>query len=161
VGKTGEGFVGMGVRRLQYRPRQKSNLGPFSIVWEWNGALNEAEFTDDLGRNILIAPSAWQVALGYQFCWNPSVEAIGAQGTYFTIGYSESHDLAGVTRTIAGEDVRVGFVPRKRFLVSVGEWVFETVRVAVEYSHIVDYSEAEGGTGHSSKGVFGMLTYEW
>ena len=31
----------------------------------------------------------------YQFDWNPYVEVIGAQGTYFVIGYSESSDLGG------------------------------------------------------------------
>ena len=79
------------------------------------------------GNNIVIAPSAWQVSLGYQFDWNPAVEFIGAQGTYFTIGYSESEDLFGVARVIGDPLVdpatRVGFVPEKRFLVGAGEWV--------------------------------------
>ncbi len=42
-----------------------------------------------------------------------------------------------------------------------GEWVLDGARVAVEYSHIVDYSEEEGGTGKSADGVFMQLTYEW
>ena len=85
------------------------------------------------------------------------VEAIGAQGTYVVVGYSESRDLAGVIR--GGS--RVGFVPRQRFTVGVGEWIFETTRVAFEYAHNVDYDEDEGGTGETAHGYFLMLTYEW
>ncbi len=139
----------------------KSSLGPWSFVAEWNGAVDHATFTDDLGTPVSIAPSAWQIQLGYQFGWNPSAEVVGAQGTYLAIGYSESDDLAGVTRVIDGENVRVGFVPQKRFLVDIGEWVLDGVRVAVEYSYIVDYDATEGGTGRSANGVFGMLTYVW
>ena len=117
--------------------------------------------TDYLGNAVCIAPSVWRISLGYQFDWNPSVEVIGAQGTYMTIGYSESHDLAGVTRVIGAEAMRVGFVPERRFLVGFGEWVLDGVRVSVEYSHVVDYSEEEGGTGNSADSVFTQLTYEW
>lgn len=143
----------------------KANLGPVGLVGEWNGAINDATFTDDLGRRVNIRPSAWQVSLGYQFDWNPSVTAIGAQGTYFAIGYSESQDLAGVTEVIgegtSREENRVGFVPKKRFLVDVGEWVLDGLRIAVEYSRIWDYSKSKGGTGRSANGGFSQLTYEW
>ncbi len=139
----------------------KSTFGPVSLIAEWNGAIDHATFVDDLGEVVTMTPSAWQISLGYQFDWNPYVEEIGAQGTYFAIGYSESHGLAGVTRVIDGEEMRIGFAPRKRFLVGVGEWVADGLRVAVEYSHIVDYSEDEGGTGNSANGYFGVLTYEW
>lgn len=141
----------------------KSNFGPVALVLEWNGAIDDATFTDDLGQAFSIRPSAWQVNLAYQFDFNPSVERIGAQGTYFVIGYSESNDLAGVTRLIGDPlmPTRVGFVPEKRLSVGVGEWVLESLRVAVEYSHAWDYSILEGGTGNSADGIFGQLTYEW
>jgi len=129
----------------------KSNFGPVALVVEWNGAITDAEFVDDLGTPFSIRPEAWQVALGYQFDWNPAVEIIGAQGTYFTIGYSESEDLAGVTRLIGGDPgaippvpptpVRVGFVPERRLSVGMGEWVLDGLRVAIEYSHAIDYDE--------------------
>jgi hypothetical protein len=45
--------------------------------------------------------------------------------------------------------------------VGVGEWVLPRVRVALEYSHIFDYSVAKGGTGNSANGAFAQLTYEW
>jgi hypothetical protein len=139
----------------------KSNLGPTALVLEWNGAIDKARFSDDLGRAFSIRPGGWQVQLAYQFDFNPSVEAIGAQGTYVVIGYSESEDLAGVRRLIADTPSRVGFVPRRRLSVGVGEWVLDSLRVAVEYSHSVDYSIAEGGTGNSADGVFTQLTYQW
>ena len=103
----------------------------------------------------------WTPAAFSEFDWNPSVEVIGAQGTYFVIGYSESQNMAGATRLIGIVPERIGFVPEQRFLVGFGEWVLDGVRVAFEYSHIVDYSVREGGTGHSADGIFGMLTYEW
>lgn len=147
----------------------KSNLGPIALVTEWNGALTDAEIVDDTGAFFEIRPRAWQIALGYQFDWNPSVEIIGAQGTYFTIGYSESDDLAGVTRLIGadplagvpGTPLRVGFVPERRLSVGLGEWVLPGLRVAFEYSYALDYDEDEGGTGNSAHGFFNQLTYEW
>jgi hypothetical protein len=144
----------------------KSNFGPVALVVEWNGAVSEAEFVDDDANPISIVPRAWQVSLAYQFDWNPAVEVIGAQGTYFTIGYSESDDLAGVERVFDPLDplatsTRVGFVPEKRLSVGVGEWVLDGLRVALEYSHAIDYDEDDGGTGESADGVFWQLTYEW
>ncbi|MEX2310204.1 MAG: hypothetical protein WD738_21735 [Pirellulales bacterium] len=149
----------------------KTNYGPIGIVAEWNGAMTEAEFVDDTGALFAIRPQAWQIALGYQFDWNPSVEVIGAEGTYFTIGYSESSDLAGATRLIGGDPlaappipptpVRVGFVPAKRLSVGMGEWVLPGLRVAFEYSYALDYDLDEGGTGNSAHGFFNQITYEW
>lgn len=139
----------------------KTTLGPVSLVGEWNGAIEDAKFIDDAARLVRMRPSAWEISLGYQFDWNPWVEEIGAQGTYLAFGYSESHDLAGVTRSIFGEPTRVGFVPRRRFLVNASEWVLDGLRFSIEYSHNVDYSKSEGGTGKSADGVFSGLTYVW
>jgi hypothetical protein len=139
----------------------KATLGPVSLIGEWNGAIGHAKFVDDSNNSVTITPTAWQVSLGYQFDWNPWVEQIGEQGTYFTIGYSQSQDLGGVEQSSDGELVKVGFVPERRLLVSVGEWVLDGLRVAVEYSHNWDYSVKEGGTGNSAHGVFGTFTYVW
>ena len=138
----------------------KASLGPLSIVGEWNSALRHASFSDDLGP-VRILPSAWQVSIGYQFDWNPRVESIGAQGTYIAFSYSQSRDLAGITRVIDSEATRVGAVPRERYLVHAGEWVLDGLRFAVEYSHVVDYPVSTVGTGRSANGFVGMLTYEW
>jgi hypothetical protein len=139
----------------------KATLGPVGLIAEWNGAINYAKFSDDLGTSVNIRPSAWQLSLTYQFDWNPWVEMIGAQGNYIAIGYSESNDLAGVTRVINGVRSRVGAVPKRRLLLSVGEWVLDGVRVALEFNHSVDYPVEEGGTGRSAAGIFSSLTYEW
>jgi len=170
----------------------KASLGPVGIVAEWNGALEEVSFLDDtlLTPNhadpydalIRMQPSAWQVSLAYQFGWNPSVESIGAQGTYLAVGYSESKDLAGVTRFNDQEAQvsRVGFVPKRRILVDVGEWVHENLRIAFEYSYEIDYKGNQAGvqfsplgatqdrratvSGATGKGVHGfsaMLTFDW
>jgi hypothetical protein len=136
----------------------KTNLGPVSLVAEWNGALQKSTFLDGQDRTISMTPSAWQLSLGYQIGWNPWVEAIGAQGTYFAIGYSQSSDLGGV---LDSDGDRIGNVPRRRFVVGAGEWILEGFRIAVEYSHIWDYSTNRGGTGRSANGVFSLLTYEW
>jgi hypothetical protein len=142
----------------------KTSYGPVGFIAEWNGAVSDANFIDDTGNPISIQPSAWQVSLAYQFDWNPYVEVIGAQGTYFTVGYSESQDLAGVNRIfdpLVPVPTRVGFVPERRFSVGLGEWVLPSLRVAIEWSHVIDYDEADGGTGNSANGYFWQMTYEW
>ena len=132
-----------------------------SFIGEWNGAIGRATFNDYLGDPVSIKPAAWQFTLGYQFDWNPWVEAIGAQGDYLAVGYSESRDLAGVMRMLDGESIRVGFVPKRRFIFSVGEWVLSNLRFALEYSYNVDYSKKEGGTGNSASAFFTTLTAVW
>jgi hypothetical protein len=142
----------------------RSSVGPIGFVLEWNGAIGTAEFIDDAGNPIAISPQAWQIAINYQFDWNPTVEFIGAQGTYLAVGYSESADLAGVTRIIdplAPVPTRVGFVPEKRFSIGIGEWILTGMRIAFEYSHAIDYSQAEGGTGNAADAFFMQWTYEW
>ena len=78
----------------------KAALGPYALVAEWNGATRRARFVDDAGRAVGIQPAAWQVSIGRQFDWNPWVEEIGAQGTFVSVSYSQSRDLAGVTRLL-------------------------------------------------------------
>ncbi|MDI6777221.1 MAG: hypothetical protein QMD03_08325 [Syntrophales bacterium] len=139
----------------------KATLGPTSFIGEWNEAISRAVFTDDLCDQVSIKPSAWQITLGHQFDWNPWVQVIGAQGDYLAIGYSETRNLAGVMRVFNGESIRVGSLPKRRFIVSVGEWVLESLKFAVEYSHNVDYPKNEGGTGNSGNAIFSSLTIVW
>jgi hypothetical protein len=139
----------------------RSTFGPTSLIGEWNGAIERATFIDDANNFVSIRPAAWQLSLGYQFDWNPWVEEIGGQGTFVSVGYSQSHDLAGVTELVNDEPSRVGFVPKKRLILTAGEWVLESVRFTLEYSHVLDYSQREGGTGNAGNGVFTMLTYAW
>ena len=137
----------------------KMNFGPILLVAEYDTAIKTARFVDDAGRAIHIAPAAWQVALGYQFGWNPWVEVIGAQGTFVAIGYSRSHDLAGVTLTTTGGPSRVGFVPESRLTITAAEWVLEGLKIALEYSHNWDYGSGKGGTGRQADGILLGFTY--
>jgi hypothetical protein len=140
----------------------KATVGRVSLIGEWNGAIEQAKFVDDLGHSVNIRPSAWQIQLGYQFDWNPWVEAIGAQGNYLVFGYSQSSGLAGVTQEAAdGTRSRVGFLPRKRLLVGAGEWVLPNLRFAIEYSRNLDYPKNQGGTGNAADGVLSQLTLVW
>jgi hypothetical protein len=139
----------------------KLNFGPFLLIAEYNTALQDARFVDSSGRNVSIAPAAWQVALGYQFGWNPWVETIGAQGTFLAVGYSRSYDLAGVIQETTAGPMRVGFVPESRLTITAGEWVLEGLKIAIEYSHNWDYSTAKGGTGRQADGIFLGFSYIW
>jgi hypothetical protein len=132
------------------------------LALEYDTALKKASFIDDVGRPINMAPSTWQVALGYQFDWNPWVETIGSQGNYVAIGFSRSQDLAGATlATTGGTQNRVGFVPQSRILVTAAEWFLEGGKLALEYSHDWDYPVAKGGTGKQANGIFLDFTYVW
>ncbi len=139
----------------------KMNFGRALLVGEFNTAIKTARFTDDAGRRIGITPAAWQVALGYQFDWNPWVEVIGAQGTFVAVGYSRSHDLAGATLTTTGGPTRVGFVPESRLTLTAAEWVLDGVKLALEYSHNWDYSTGRGGSGRQANGILLGITYSW
>jgi hypothetical protein len=146
----------------------KTTLGPVSLVGEWNGALQSADFVDDdpisfIPRRQERRPRAWQVSLGYQFDWNPSVESIGAQGTYLSASYSASRDLggAGFIDTAEFTSARVGFVPRRRVTVGAGEWVLPNLRLAIEYARAWDYSKGHGGTNKVADAVLSMVTFEW
>jgi uncharacterized coiled-coil protein SlyX len=139
----------------------KLNFGPFLLIGEWNSALRPAKFTDGAGNRIQITPSAWQVALGYQFGWNPWVETIGAQGDYVAVGYSRTSDLPGVAPPAGTTSGKVGALPQGRLSVTAGEWFLENAKLAIEYSHNWDYPVSKGGTGRQSDGVFTALTYNW
>jgi uncharacterized coiled-coil protein SlyX len=141
----------------------KSTLGPVSIVSEWNGATRRATFTDDAGHAVSMRPSAWQISLGYQFGWNPWVTEIGAQGSFVALGYSQSQGLGGVQRALeeglSTVNTRVGFVPKRRLLISAGEWLGEGLRLVVEVSREWDQDSNEGGSGKAATGFTTKLTY--
>ncbi len=139
----------------------KLTLGRVSLVGEWNGATQKAQFLDGLGTPVSIQPSAWAVSMGYQFDWNPWVTSIGGQGTFAAIGYSESRDLAGVALVSGGATSRVGFLPKQRLTMTLGEWLADGVKLVFEYSLTRDYSAAEGGTGATGRGLSAVLSYAW
>ncbi|MEY8689290.1 MAG: hypothetical protein AB9M53_05360 [Leptothrix sp. (in: b-proteobacteria)] len=144
----------------------KLSLGPLLLSGEWSGATRSVVFKDDAGTTRHIQPHAWGVSLGYQFDWNPWVETIGGAGTYVSLGYSRSHDLAGVRQldpngATASATIHVGALPRSKWTLTVGEWVLEGLKVQFEYSQIKDYPTSQGGTGKRASGIQTTLTYSW
>ena len=135
----------------------KASFGPFAVVAEVNRAIETAQFFDGLGVLRSIIPMTWQFSLAYQFDWNPWVREIGQQGTFVSVAYSGSRDMAGATDITTGRPTRVGFVPEHRFLVTAGEWPLDGLKVAVEYSANWDYPVNLGGTGQLAHGVFGSV----
>jgi hypothetical protein len=135
----------------------KAGFGPFALVGEVNSAIEDAVFFDGPGTFRSISPMTWQVALAYQFDWNPWVQEIGAQGNFLSVAYSGSEDMAGVIAFLAGVPTRVGFVPEHRLFITAGEWVMPELKVAVEYSTNWDYSPRDGGTGGIFHGIFGLV----
>jgi uncharacterized coiled-coil protein SlyX len=135
----------------------KASFGPFALVTEVNGAIEKVRLVDGLGIPRNLTPMAWQVSLAYQFDWNPWITEIGAQGSFISVGYSGSKDMAGVNDLISGVPARIGFVPENRLLVTAGEWVMPGLRIALEYSANWDYSIADGGTGRVAHGLFSSV----
>ena len=113
----------------------KASFGPFAFVGEINSATKPARFFDALGILTDIQPMAWQVALAYQFDWNPWVTEIGAQGDFISVVYTGSKDMAGVTNLINGATA-IGFIPQHAIYASRGR---------------VGDGRIEAGTGVSSQ----------
>lgn len=135
----------------------KASFGPFALVGEVNSAIKQARFLDALGTQADLKPTTWQLALAYQFDWNPWVTEIGAQGDFVSVVYTGSKDMAGVTNLVNGVPTRVGFVPQNALYVTWGEWVMEGLKVALEYQAKWDYPQSEGGTGTIAHGAFGLV----
>lgn len=139
----------------------KLSAGPFALVAEINEALKRSSFVDDSSATIQIRPAAWQVSLGYQFDWNPWVDAIGDYGTFVAIGYSRTRDLGGVTQTIDGSPTRVGEAPKSRVIVTAGEWVTSDLKIALDFLVDWDYASKDGGTGERGFSIFSSLAYNF
>jgi hypothetical protein len=135
----------------------KASFGPFAVVGEVNSAIEKATFIDGLGIFRSITPMTWQVSLAYQFDWNPWLTEIGAQGSFVAVGYSGSQDMAGIGELVGDVPTRFGFVPKRRLLVTAGEWVTDDLKVAIEYSANWDYPLAAGGTGRLAHGILGSV----
>jgi len=140
-------------------PTLRVGFGPYSFIYEMNGATKPARFIDGAGRSITIRPSAWQVSLARQFDWNPWLESIGSQGTYVAVSYSKTHDLQGVLND--DPQIRIAFAPEARLILTAAEWVVEGVRLALEYSRNRDYPTSMGGTGTIAEGIQLALMLTW
>lgn len=118
----------------------KARMNKFSLVAEYNGALDETRITQD-DETISIAPKAWQIQLGYE-TEGPD------KGMYVAADYSQSYELGGI-------------FPQRRVLLTVGKWLFYGLRLALEYGHEWDYPDADRGTGRQADAFITQLTYEW
>jgi hypothetical protein len=136
----------------------RASFGPFSLIAEYNTALSTAGFIDGAGTPRSMQPSAWQASLGYQFGWNPWVEKIGDQGTFVSIGYSQSQGMWGVTQLTTAGPTRVGFVPQSRLLMTASEWVLDGLKFTIEGSIDWDYPISVGGTGGTGWGLLSALS---
>jgi hypothetical protein len=69
-------------------------------------------------------------------------------------------ELRPVARAAGWINVLLALPPNKEVARRRDARVFETLRVAIEFAHVVDYDESEGGTGNSANGLIAQLTYE-
>lgn len=119
-------------------------LGGFSIVTEYNGALRAHRLTRETANNaktFSIQPRAWQIEGGY------TTEMFGKK-LYGALSYSETAQLLGT-------------FPKRRMLGSVGSWLSNDIRLAIERGNEQDYGKAQLGTGREADTWTVRLTYEW
>jgi hypothetical protein len=65
-----------------------------------------------------------------------------------------------VTEVTTGGRTRVGFVPESRLTLTAAEFVFDALKIAIEYSHNWDYKGGVG-TGRQADGILLDVTYTW
>ncbi len=127
-------------------------LGGFSLVTEYNAAIRAVPFQRVVlvpvedgvvpqATVLRVRPSAWMIEAGY------TTELFGKK-TYGAVGYSQTYQLAGA-------------FPKRRLLTTVGTWLFDGFRLALEYGRDYDYVRARGGTGTIGHSVTSRMTYEW
>jgi len=118
----------------------KFGLGGFSIVASYNAAIRETAFTRNK-KAVRIQPAAWHIEGGY------TTEMFGKK-TFGALSYSQTHELAGA-------------FPETRKIATVGAWLSDEIRLAVDYAHDEDYARAVGGTGRPGDAFTLRLTVEW
>src|SRR3989441_3049409 len=135
---------------LQTRPKRaytpgialhgRLGMAGFSLIGEYDGAVNTVHFTRSR-RDVRVMPEAWQVELGY-------TTKIFRVRPFAAFNYSATAGLQGA-------------FPQTRLLGTVGSWLSDNIRVALEYANEEDYPRIQGGTGRDSDAWILRLTYEW
>jgi hypothetical protein len=118
----------------------RAGLFGFSFIGEYDTAIRSANFIRG-GQQRSTQPEAWQVELGYTtslFGFKP----------FAAFNYSKSYQMYGA-------------FPKRRTLYTVGSWLSENIRVALEYNNEQDYNKTHGGTNRDSDTATLRLTYEW
>jgi hypothetical protein len=118
----------------------RAGLFGFSFVGEWDSAVRNAAFTRG-GQQLSTQPEAWQIELGY------TTNLFGLK-PFAAFNYSKSYQMYAA-------------VPKRRTLFTVGAWLSENIRAAIEYNNEQDYNKAHRGTGRDSDTATLRLTYEW
>jgi len=112
----------------------------FSLLAEYDGAMNRVHFTRNR-RDVSTMPEAWQVEFGYM------TKIFGIR-PYAAINYSATAGMLGA-------------FPQRRLLGSVGSFLTDNIRLALEYANEKDYPRIQSGTGRDSDAWILQLTYEW
>jgi len=112
----------------------------FSLIAEYDGAMNTVHFTRNR-RNVSTMPEAWQVEIGYM------TKIFGVR-PYGAFNYSATAGMLGA-------------FPQRRLLGSVGTFLTDNIRLALEYNNEQDYPRIQGGTGKEAEAWILQLTYEW
>ncbi|OLC00179.1 MAG: hypothetical protein AUH30_03465 [Candidatus Rokubacteria bacterium 13_1_40CM_68_15] len=118
----------------------RAGLFGFSFIGEYDSAVREAKFTRG-GQQLRTQPEAWQVELGY------TTTLFGLR-PFAAFNYSKSYQMFAA-------------FPKRRTLYTVGSWLSENIRVALEYNNEQDYNKAHRGTNRDSDTATLRLTYEW
>jgi len=112
----------------------------FSLITEYDGATKQVHFTRSR-RDVKVMPEAWQVEIGYM------TKVFGVR-PFAAFNYSATAGMQGA-------------FPQRRLLGTLGTFVTDNIRVALEYANDRDYSRIQGGTDADSNTWTLRLTYEW
>ena len=112
----------------------------FSLIVEYDTAVREVTFTRGT-QDLRTQPAAWQVELGY------TTRLFGLR-PFGAFNYSKTYQMLGA-------------FPQRRTLFTVGSWLSENIRAALEYANEQDYNKTHGGTNRDSDTWTLRLTYEW
>jgi hypothetical protein len=121
-------------------------LWGFSLVTEYNAAyrrhMDVVPTSGPLAQKTFrVLPQAWQVEFGY------TTELLGKK-TYGAFNYSETSGLLGV-------------LPKQRYIGTVGTWLADNIRLAVEYANEQDYPKLQRGTNRDADLWTMQFLYEW
>jgi len=118
----------------------RAGLFGFSFIGEYDTAVRQNKFTRG-GQQLKTQPEAWQIELGY------TTTLFGIR-PFAAFNYSKSYQMYAA-------------FPKRRTLYTVGSWLSENIRLALEYNNEEDYNKAHRGTNSDQDTYTLRLTYEW